>query len=63
MRRAGHVAHMGEIRNSYKILVRKHEGKGPHRRPRHRWEHNIRMDLMEISWEGVYWIHVIQDTE
>jgi hypothetical protein len=28
----GHVASMGEVRNAYKILVRKHEVKRPHRR-------------------------------
>jgi len=49
MRWAGHVACMEEMRNTYKILVRKPEGKRPHGRPRHRWENNIRMDLMEIE--------------
>jgi hypothetical protein len=29
---------MGEMRNAYKILVRKLEGKRPLGRPRHRWE-------------------------
>jgi hypothetical protein len=42
---AGYVAHMREMRNAYKILVRKPEGKRPCRRPRHRLENNIRMDL------------------
>jgi hypothetical protein len=32
MRWAGHVAHMGEIRNAYNILVGKPEGKRPLRR-------------------------------
>jgi hypothetical protein len=45
MRWAGHVAHMGEMRNSYNTLVGKCEGKRPFRRPRHSWEDNIRMDL------------------
>jgi hypothetical protein len=27
-------------------------------RPRHRWEGSIRMDLWEIGWEGVGWIHL-----
>jgi hypothetical protein len=27
-------------------------------RPRCRWEDNIRMDLREIVWEGVDWIHL-----
>jgi hypothetical protein len=40
----GHVAHMEEIRNTYKILVRKPEEKRPLRRLRCRWEDNTRMD-------------------
>jgi len=39
------VASMREMRNSYNTLVGKCEGKRPFRRPRHRWEDNIRMDL------------------
>jgi hypothetical protein len=31
---------MGEIRNGYKILIGKSEGKRPLRRPRDRWEDN-----------------------
>jgi hypothetical protein len=53
---------MGEMGNIYKILVGKTEGKSPHGGPRRRWEDNIRMDIREISWEGVYWIHMAQDT-
>jgi hypothetical protein len=34
---------MGSMRNAYKILVRKPEGKRPLRRPRNRWEDNKRM--------------------
>jgi hypothetical protein len=30
------VAHMGEMRNVYEILIRKPEGKRPLRKPRHR---------------------------
>jgi hypothetical protein len=43
MRWAGHITCMGEI-NAYKIFIRKPEGKRAHRRPRNRWEDNIRMD-------------------
>jgi hypothetical protein len=32
---AEHVAHMGEERNVYKVLMGKPEGKRPHGRPRH----------------------------
>jgi hypothetical protein len=33
------------------------------RRPRHRWENNIRMDLGEIAWGGVDWIRLAQNTD
>ena len=36
MRWAGHVAHMGERRGVYRVLVGKLEGKRPLGRPRHR---------------------------
>lgn len=26
-------------------------------------EYNIRMDLQEIGWEGVDWIHLAQDRD
>jgi hypothetical protein len=35
MRWAGHVAHMGEGRNVYSVLMGKPEGKRPLERPRH----------------------------
>jgi hypothetical protein len=37
MRWAGHVSRMGEMRNAYKILVGKPEGKRPLGRPKRRW--------------------------
>jgi hypothetical protein len=56
MRRAGHVARMGEKRNTYRLLVGKPEAKRPLGRPRCRWVDNIKMDLGEIGWGGVDWI-------
>jgi hypothetical protein len=50
---AGHVAHMGEMRNVYKILVRKPGGKRSHGRRRFTLEDNIIMDLREMGQEGV----------
>jgi hypothetical protein len=41
--RAEHVAHMGEERKVYKVLVGKTERKRPLGRPRRRWEDGIRM--------------------
>ena len=41
------MARMGERRDVHRVLVGKPEGKRPLRRPRRRWEDNIRMDLQE----------------
>jgi len=49
MRWVRHVAHMGEERGVYRILVGKPEGKRPLGRPRHRWVDNIRMDHQELG--------------
>jgi len=51
----------GRDENAYNILIRIPEGKRPFRRPRCRWEDNIRRDLREIEWEGVDWMHLPQD--
>jgi hypothetical protein len=29
--------------------------------PRGRWEDNIRMNLREVWWEGVDWMHLVED--
>jgi hypothetical protein len=49
--------------NAYKILVGKTERNRPLGRPRRRWDDNIRMDLREIGWEGVNWLHLAGDRE
>jgi hypothetical protein len=49
---------MGEGRKLYRVLVGKPERKKPLERPRTGWEDGIRMDLMEIGWGGVEWIHL-----
>jgi hypothetical protein len=54
---------MGDMRNVYKILVGKPEGKNPLGKRRRKWEDNIRMDLTEIGWEVVGWIHLAQDRD
>ena len=57
LRWAGHVARMEECRSAFKILV----GKPIGRRPRHRWEDNIRMDLEEIGVYAGNWVDSAQD--
>jgi hypothetical protein len=47
---------MGEQRKVYKVLVGMPKGKRPLRRPRHRWEDEIRIDLREIGLGGGGWI-------
>jgi len=63
MKCVGHVACMGEMRNSYSTLLGKPNGKSPLWRPRHRWEYNIRMNLREIGWKGLDWIYLAQDRD
>jgi hypothetical protein len=51
---------MGEMRNEYKILVGKPEGKRNLGRHRHGWE-DIRKDLREIGgkvWSGCNWLRI-----
>jgi hypothetical protein len=60
MRWAGHVARLGEARGAYKILVGRPEGRRPLGRPRRRWEDNIEMNLGEIGFGDVDWIHLAQ---
>ena len=48
LRWVGHVACMGDRRGACRILVERPEGKGLFRRPKHRWEENIKMDLQKV---------------
>jgi hypothetical protein len=61
MKRAGHVARMGERTGAYRISVGRPEGRRPLGRPRHRWEDNIKMDLQEVglgAWTGLSWLRI-----
>jgi hypothetical protein len=53
---------MGEMRNATRILVGKPEVR-PVGRPRCARRDNIRMDLKEIGWEHVDWMHLDQDRD
>jgi hypothetical protein len=61
VRWAEHVARIGELRNVYKMLIIKSEGKRPLGSPRRKWEVNFKMDLRETGCEDVDWIHLAQD--
>jgi hypothetical protein len=45
IRWVGHVARMGEGKDAYRVFVGRPEGKRPLRRPKRRWEDNIKLDF------------------
>jgi hypothetical protein len=63
MRWVGHVACMGDGIGAFRILVGIPEGRRPLRKPRRRWEDNIKMDLQEVGWNGVAWFGMAPDRE
>jgi len=48
--RGGPCGTYGEMRDVYRILVEKPEGKSPVGRPRRRLEDIIRIDVQEVGW-------------
>jgi hypothetical protein len=54
---------MGEVRGTYNILVGRPEGRRPLGRPRCRSEDNIKMDLREIGFGDVNWMHWALDRD
>jgi len=59
MRWAGHVARMEERRGVYWALV----GKPEEKRPRRRWEDNIKTDLQELGCGGMHRIDLALDRD
>jgi hypothetical protein len=57
-RRMRWAGHMGEGRNVHRVLLGKPKEKRPLERPRCRWEDGIKMDLRELGWGDVEWIHL-----
>jgi hypothetical protein len=51
---AGHLAFMGEKKRVYRLLVG---------RPRYRWKHSFKINLREIGYGGMDWIHLILDRD
>jgi hypothetical protein len=58
MRLAGHEAHMGEMRNAYKMSVVIAEGKRPFGSPRCRWEiYEWILGKQGVKvWTGCIWL-------
>jgi hypothetical protein len=52
--REKYVQYIQRMRNAYKILVGKPDGKRPLGRPKRRWENKIRMGIRD-------WMHVVRD--
>jgi hypothetical protein len=50
-------------RNACRILMGRPDGKRPLLRPRFMWMDNIKIDLRELGWGGMYWIDLAQDRE
>jgi hypothetical protein len=54
---------MGNMRDVYRVLVGKREGKRPLGRPRRRWEDNIKMDLQEVGCRVMDCVDLAQDRD
>jgi hypothetical protein len=52
---------MGNIKNAYKVLIGKHEGKKSLGKHRCRCKDNTIMDLKNVACEGMDWIYLAQD--
>ena len=63
LRWAGHVARMEEERSAFKILTGKPTGNKLLRRPRRRWEDDVRVDLKEICINTRSAVDFTQDTD
>jgi hypothetical protein len=49
---------MGERRGTYRVSVGTSEGSRLLGRRRHRWEHNIRMEIGLEVWTGFIWLRI-----
>ena len=59
----GALTRMGEMRDIYRELVGKPEGRRPLGRPRRRWEDNIKMDFQGVGFGGMEWVELSQDRD
>jgi hypothetical protein len=52
---------MEEMRNTYNILFGKRQGMRSLGTHMHRWEDIVRIDIKEIIWKFLNWMHLAQD--
>jgi hypothetical protein len=50
-------------RNAYRIFVEKPRGNRQFRKPRYRYQHNVKTGLKEIGWDGEDWVYVTRDRD
>jgi hypothetical protein len=60
-RMSQHVAHTGDRRGAYNFSVRRIDGKRPLRRPRIKWEDNIKMNVQDLGRIGMGWNDLSHD--
>jgi hypothetical protein len=61
---AGHVTHMGEKRNAFRIMVEKPEERRPLGKHRLCWVGNVKiLYFREIEWGVMDWIDLAQDRD
>jgi hypothetical protein len=54
----------GAKKNACRILVENQKERGQYATTRHRWEDNIKIDLIrEIGWGGMDWINMAQERD
>jgi hypothetical protein len=60
MKKNGHVAHIGEIRHAYMVLVGMCEGKRPQGRHNGRRKDNNKVDFKGIGYDSIDWINLVR---
>jgi len=58
---AEHIAHKGEMRGAYRVLLGRPEGKNALGMPRLRRKDNIKIDLQAVGWGGIVWIDLAHE--
>jgi hypothetical protein len=57
------LARKEQKRIAYRVLVGKSESRRPLRRRRSRWEYSIKIDVTDLGWKAMDWIHLAKDRD